>query len=190
MLAELVRTMKAELVPVNGDPPIPIVRDLTVVGRHEDCDVVIDHPGLSKRHCVFVKTDGLLVIRDLATTNGTKVKGQRVRWAALLPEDRVTLGGYKMRIYLGSDEMPSPSEQRRGRASSPAPPVPIPDPARMRPGFPEPSRDLPTDPTRWNPSSAGPNGHKGIAAGTDESNSLGDGFEIIDDDDDEIIDLD
>ena len=112
--------MKAELVPENGDPPIPIVRDLTVVGRHEDCDVVIDHPSLSKRHCVFVKTDGLLVIRDLATTNGTKVKGQRVRWAALLPEDRVRLGGYKMRIYLGSDEMPSPSEQRRGRASSPA----------------------------------------------------------------------
>ena len=75
--------MKAELVPENGDPPIPIVRDVTVIGRHESCDVVIQAAGLSKRHCVVVKTDGLLVIRDLATTNGTKVKGQRVRWAAL-----------------------------------------------------------------------------------------------------------
>ena len=74
--------MKAELVPENGDPPIPIERDVTVIGRHESCDVVIPAPGLSKRHCVLVKTDGLLVIRDLATTNGTKVKGQRVRWAA------------------------------------------------------------------------------------------------------------
>jgi hypothetical protein len=107
--------MKAELVPENGDPPIPIERDMTIVGRHESCDVVIPHESLSKRHCVFVKTDGLLVIRDLATTNGTKVKGQRVRWAALLPDDKISLGGYKVRVYLGSDEMPSPSEQRRGR---------------------------------------------------------------------------
>jgi pSer/pThr/pTyr-binding forkhead associated (FHA) protein len=84
------------------------------VGRREDCDVVVQHPGVSKRHCVLVKTDGLLVIRDLATTNGTKVKGQRVRWAALLPDDRISLGGYKMRVYLGADDMLSPSEQRRG----------------------------------------------------------------------------
>ena len=88
---------------------------LRFLGRHEDCDVVIEHSSLSKRHCLLVKTDGLLVIRDLATTNGTKVKGQRVRWAALLPEDRVSFGAYKMRIYLGSDEMPSPSEQRQAR---------------------------------------------------------------------------
>ena len=107
--------MKAELVPENGDPPIPIERDVTVIGRHESCDVVISAVGISKRHCVMVKTDGLLVIRDLATTNGTKVKGQRVRWAALLPEDRISLGGYKIRIYLGSDEMPAPSEQAPGR---------------------------------------------------------------------------
>ncbi len=111
-------TMKAELVPDNGDAPIPIVRDLTVVGRREYCDVVIPHHSLSKRHCVLVKTDGLLVIRDLATTNGTKVKGQKVRWAALLPDDRVSLGAYKVRIYLGPDDMPSPSEQFQARAGS------------------------------------------------------------------------
>jgi pSer/pThr/pTyr-binding forkhead associated (FHA) protein len=106
--------MKAELIPENGDPPIPIVRDVTLVGRRDDCDVVVQHPGVSKRHCVLVKTDGLLVIRDLATTNGTKVKGQRVRWAALLPDDRITLGGYKFRVYLGADDMLAPSEQRGG----------------------------------------------------------------------------
>ena len=155
--------MKAELVPENGDPPIPIVRDLTLLGRHEDCDVVIGHPSLSKRHCLLVKTDGLLVIRDLATTNGTKVKGQRVRWAALLPEDRVSFGAYKMRIYLGSDEMPSPSEsssgsnaRRRfarrqpaatGGKDSPASSAktelspPSQRPAMVPQGFPEPSHD-------------------------------------------------
>ncbi len=107
--------MKAELVPENGDPPIPITKDVTVVGRRDFCDVTIDHPSLSKRHCVIVKTDGLLVIRDLASTNGTKVKGQRIRWAALLPDDRIALGNYKLRVYLGADHLPSPSELYRGR---------------------------------------------------------------------------
>jgi predicted component of type VI protein secretion system len=102
--------MKAELVPENGDPPIPIRKDVTVIGRREYCDVQINHDSLSKRHCVVVKTDGLLVIRDLVTTNGTKVKGQKVRWAALLPDDRIAFGAYKLRVYLGPDHVLSPSE--------------------------------------------------------------------------------
>lgn len=105
--------MKAELVPLDGGPPIPITRDLSVVGRREYCDVQIDHPSLSKRHAVLVKTDGLLILRDLASTNGTKVKGQRIRWAALLPEDRIAFGSQKFRVYLGPDDVPSPSERPR-----------------------------------------------------------------------------
>jgi predicted component of type VI protein secretion system len=116
--------MKAELVPDNGDPPIPITRDLTVIGRRDYCDVVIHHASLSKRHCVLVKTDGLLVLRDLASTNGTKVKGQRVRWAALLPDDRVTLGSYKLRVYLGPDDAPGPSELAKWGAPARRPAAP------------------------------------------------------------------
>jgi pSer/pThr/pTyr-binding forkhead associated (FHA) protein len=106
--------MKAELVPLNGDPPIPITRDLTVVGRKDYCDVRIKDDSLSKRHCVLVRTDGLLMIRDLASTNGTKVNGQKVLWAALLPNDRLTLGHYKLRVYLGPDHLPGPSESGAG----------------------------------------------------------------------------
>ena len=87
------------------------------------CDIVIDHPSLSKRHCVLVKTDGLLVIRDLISTNGTKVKGQKIRWAALLPDDRISVGSYKLRIYYGPDDVPGPSElySRRKQRSGAVP---------------------------------------------------------------------
>jgi len=136
--------MKAELLPENGDPPIPIVKDLTVIGRRDYCDVRVDHHSLSKRHCVLVRTDGLLVIRDLATTNGTKVKGQKVRWAALLPDDRIALGGYKLRVYLGPDDVPAPSERRRNgqtaAASSAVPPAAVDAPgAGPAMGFPVPT---------------------------------------------------
>ncbi len=109
--------MKAELIPLGGGDPIPVTKDVTVVGRREFCDIQVDHPSLSKRHCILVKTDGLLVIRDLATTNGTKVKGQAIRWAALLPEDRIALGSVKFQIYLGPDDIPSPSELPARRAA-------------------------------------------------------------------------
>ena len=125
--------MKAELVPDNGAPPIPITRDVTVVGRRDYCDIKIDDASLSKRHCVLVKTDGLLVIRDLASTNGTKVKGQRIRWAALLPDDRITLGSVKLRVYLGPDEVPAPSELPRGAARPAARPAPANLPAQAVP---------------------------------------------------------
>ena len=105
--------MKAELVPTDGSPPIPITKDVTVLGRREFCDVHIDHASLSKRHAVLVRTDGLLMVRDLASTNGTKVNGQRIMWAALLPNDRLTLGRCKFKVYLGADGTPSPSETPR-----------------------------------------------------------------------------
>ncbi|WP_246196479.1 FHA domain-containing protein [Aquisphaera giovannonii] len=96
---------------------------MAVIGRRGYCDIVIDHPSLSKRHCVVVKTDGLLVIRDLISTNGTKVKGQRIRWAALLPDDRIAFGSYKLRVYLGPDDAPGPSERRsRGVYNAPSRP--------------------------------------------------------------------
>ena len=124
--------MKSELIPDNGDPPIPITRDVTVVGRREFCDVQVDHESLSKRHAVLVRTDGLLMVRDLASTNGTKVNGQKVKWAALLPNDRLTFGKYRVRVYLGSDAAPSPSEGGRPAArtaavAAPGPPVKVAD---------------------------------------------------------------
>lgn len=181
--------MKAELVPENGDPPIPITRDLTVVGRREFCDVVIPHHSLSKRHCLLVKTDGLLVIRDLATTNGTRVKGQKVRWAALLPDDRISLGAYKIRVYLGPDDMPSPSEQAQARgragAASRAAAVGAAVPPVVPVGFPEPSCSFIATAPGLESSEPGSPASRNI------SSPLGDDFkfEILDDDDD-VIDLD
>lgn len=95
--------MRAQLVPLDGGATIEIVKDLVVVGRKDDCDVRLDHKSVSKQHCVIVKTDGLLLLRDLGSTNGTRVNGTRVRRAALLPNDQVSVAHFKFRIYLGPD---------------------------------------------------------------------------------------
>jgi pSer/pThr/pTyr-binding forkhead associated (FHA) protein len=100
--------MRAQLVPLDGGPPLDIVKDLTVVGRKEDCDLRLEHKSVSKMHCVLVKTDGLLLLRDLGSTNGTRVNGTRVRRAALLPNDQLSIAHYKFRVHLGPDAAPAP----------------------------------------------------------------------------------
>jgi pSer/pThr/pTyr-binding forkhead associated (FHA) protein len=141
--------MRAQLVPLDGGPAIDVVKDLTVVGRKEDCDLRLEHKSVSKMHCVIVKTDGLLLLRDLGSTNGTRVNGQRVRRAALLPDDQLSIANYKFRVHLGPD-LPEPPpggsehtqqldagevadllRQAKAKAAEPAPepvhPNPLPD---------------------------------------------------------------
>src|ERR1700755_1652835 len=83
---------------------------MTLFGRDEDCDVRLDHKSVSKLHCVIIKTDGLLLLRDLGSTNGTRVNGQRVRRAALLPNDILSGAKLKFRVQFGPEETGAPPE--------------------------------------------------------------------------------
>src|SRR5207302_9010658 len=104
--------VRAQLLPLDGGKPIEILKDMIVVGRKDDCDLNLDHKSVSKLHCVIVKTDGLLLVRDLGSTNGTRVNGQRIRRAALLPNDKLTIANFHYRILLGAAAEPpaSPNE--------------------------------------------------------------------------------
>lgn len=102
--------MIAQLIAIKGDRTIRITRDITVVGRRpEICDLVIPNDSISKIHCVISKTDGLLFVRDLGSTNGTRVNGQRVTRGALLPGDELAIASVKFKVHLGPDEEVAPS---------------------------------------------------------------------------------
>ncbi len=102
----------AQLVPLDGSSPIELARDLTLIGRKEDCDLRLDHKSVSKLHCVLVKTDGVLLVRDLGSTNGTRVNGQRIRRAALLANDKLTIANFHYRILFsnGAEPIAAPDE--------------------------------------------------------------------------------
>jgi pSer/pThr/pTyr-binding forkhead associated (FHA) protein len=88
---------------MDGGASVDIVKDMTIVGRKDWCDLRLDHKSISKLHCAIVKTDGLLLLRDLGSTNGTRVNGQRVRRAALLPNDQIAFANIKFRVAFGPD---------------------------------------------------------------------------------------
>lgn len=113
--------MQAQLIPVSGDPPITIVRDITLVGRSRElCDLVIEKHSISKIHSLIVKTDGLLFIRDLGSTNGTKVNGQRITRGALLPGDELSFAKESFKVHLGPAPVPSKATIDRNTEMLPA----------------------------------------------------------------------
>jgi pSer/pThr/pTyr-binding forkhead associated (FHA) protein len=94
--------MRAQLIPLDGGSPVEVVKEMMLVGREKDCDLRLDHKSVSKMHCVIVKTDGLLLLRDLGSTNGTRVNGTRVRRAALLPNDKLSVANFHFRVLFGA----------------------------------------------------------------------------------------
>jgi len=99
--------MRARLIPLDGGPPVELTKDISLVGRGDDCELQIEHKSVSKRHCVLVKTDGLILVRDLGSTNGTRVNGQRVRRAALLPNATLSVANFRYAVKFG-DALPPP----------------------------------------------------------------------------------
>ncbi len=95
--------MQFRLVPLEGGNTIELSRDLTVVGRKEDCDLRLDHKSISKFHCVIVRMENTLLLRDLGSTNGTMVNGKRIRRATLKNNDRLDIANlpFKVQISIG-----------------------------------------------------------------------------------------
>jgi FHA domain len=63
-----------------------------VIGRSKDCDVVLPHVTVSRRHARLSFRDGAWILQDLSSTNGTFLNGDRVARARLEPGDGLTMG--------------------------------------------------------------------------------------------------
>ena len=64
-----------------------------VIGGRADCDVVVDRPTVSGRHCCLTQEADGFCLEDLNSTNGTFVNGQRITGRVRVsPSDRITLG--------------------------------------------------------------------------------------------------
>lgn len=83
----------------------PLISAMTVLGRDESADVVLDDPGISRRHCeVRVTHDGPRLVthlRDLRSTNGTFVNGEHTDAVPLNDGDRITVGRTHATFHAG-----------------------------------------------------------------------------------------
>lgn len=103
-VAAIVHVVNRTAVPDVDDQPRLLALDWSggaeelLLGRHADCDVLLSHSSVSRRHARLVFRDGSWVIQDLESTNGTTVNGVCVGRCELRPGDDIALGDEHLRI--------------------------------------------------------------------------------------------
>jgi pSer/pThr/pTyr-binding forkhead associated (FHA) protein len=69
--------------------------DTLRLGRHPSCEIVVDDLSVSRRHAELLFRDGVWVVHDLGSTNGTTVNGVTVTRCQLHPGDHLSLGEFR-----------------------------------------------------------------------------------------------
>src|SRR5438045_8658136 len=87
-----------------------LVEDLITIGRAPDNTIVIDDPSVSSRHAHLQWIGKAYRLKDLSSTNGTRVNGIPVAEEALRFDDRIRLDAVDARYEAdtnGSHPLPS-----------------------------------------------------------------------------------
>jgi len=91
-----------ELQPIGGGDPIPLLKTTLIIGRRESVDIVLRFPNVSGAHCELSLVDGAWRVKDLGSSNGTKVNGVRVSEGQLQVGDKLAVGLHEYRIYYSA----------------------------------------------------------------------------------------
>lgn len=109
------------LIYLNGTNPgtrYPFVRNV-VIGRHTDCEILVDHESVSRRHARIRWPGETWVVDDLESTNGVQVNGVAIKMAVLRDADFITIGSVIFKFLTSSEARPPDSDQNDPGSGAP-----------------------------------------------------------------------
>ena len=120
-------------------PIITLHRPVLMIGRHLECDVRIDQPKISRRHCCLAMAYDRVLVRDLGSRNKIRVNGQVVEEACLEPGDELAIGPLLYRLEQLEErretQTAKPPAAKRVPPAPPATPPPSPPAAPAEPSW-------------------------------------------------------
>lgn len=110
--------MPAQLLALTDGPSILLDKPILLLGRHPECDIQLNSRKVSRRHCCIAQVHEYLVVRDLGSTNGIRINGNRVLEGRLKAGDELTIGNFKYQICwdLPGEPLTTPPPSRKGAA--------------------------------------------------------------------------
>lgn len=102
--------MFGTLIPAGGGDPIPLRKLVLIVGRRPSCDIQLDYPNVSSKHCEMAFINGYWRLRDLSR-NGVKVNGVRIDEKFVQPGDAIAFAKHKFEIDYTPDPNAAPLEE-------------------------------------------------------------------------------
>ncbi len=97
--------MLGELMPQGGGDPIPLLKEVLLVGRRESCDIVLRFANVSAHHCQLVLSGGYWYVKDLKSSNGVKVNGVRIAERRIDPGDTLSVGKHNYTVHYSPTEL-------------------------------------------------------------------------------------
>jgi pSer/pThr/pTyr-binding forkhead associated (FHA) protein len=98
---------------VIGGTAHELTGDVVTVGRSPENIIVIDHPSVSSRHAQLERSGQTYRLKDLGSTNGTRVNGIPASDTLLRLDDRIRFGAVETRFEAdvrGSLPLPKSDE--------------------------------------------------------------------------------
>jgi pSer/pThr/pTyr-binding forkhead associated (FHA) protein len=95
--------------------------DKTTIGRVEDNTFQIAEPSVSSHHCEILLRGPDVVVKDLNSTNGTFINGEKITESTLKPGQTLRLGQIELKLDDGS---PAASAPAPAAPATPAPAAP------------------------------------------------------------------
>jgi pSer/pThr/pTyr-binding forkhead associated (FHA) protein len=86
--------------------------DRTTVGRVEDNAFQIAEPSVSSHHCEILLRGDQVIVKDLESTNGTYINGQKVTESPLQSGQILRLGQLELRLETGDAKEASKKQDR------------------------------------------------------------------------------
>jgi hypothetical protein len=94
--------LSADLQAAWRGPRLPVLAlptDSATIGRSTECDCMVSHPSVSRRHAELRHAGEHWLLRDLGSRNGTRLNGARVtEEVEARPGDQLSLGGVRYRL--------------------------------------------------------------------------------------------
>lgn len=94
--------------PGRKDQVVALGIDPVFVGSTPDCDIVVDDPHVSRRHCVIKLTDKGVMVRDLGSRNGVWLQSVRAYEVLLPAGGSVQLGNLSLTVEVDGEPMRVP----------------------------------------------------------------------------------
>ncbi len=93
----------------NADRVLDLSKNRFLIGKREDCDLVLDRHNISRTHCEILQHNGQYVVRDLNSANGTWVNGVKITSPVFLVNGTaIQLGDYTL-VFADQTGVPAPS---------------------------------------------------------------------------------
>ena len=94
----------------------------TVIGRRHDCDLCIPLKTVSRRHCELNQNNETVKIRDLGSSGGTFLNGNKINETTIKPGDYIRIG--PLTFLLQIDGEPEKIVQPKPKPAKPKPAEP------------------------------------------------------------------